>query len=406
MSEAKRAATRQKSVEQYEANKSMLDALRDEMGTAAASLEEDGTPYPGTPGYAMEEKDDYTDTYFMSPFEQKSSPRYNRFDEEEDREGRSEAGGPSVTSRDTNKTNRSSIRMSLTPRSISPPLQRGGAGPQKSVLKGGDYWKAQKDGGKSGGGSKLYVKSQEQVEREKIDPQDYEKLKRQLELVTEERDSLLKDKDTWLMRVKQDNVKLAGMLKHVKGLKAELVKAVDEVMTEKMALRSMKADYLKVSMEEYLLGDDCAVSESRRKFFPQAKKESASVFCTKLMKLSAGCRQNQTEVLEYVQGLVQEAESAFVKGDQKTTDIKLNALESVASASPGNVPSAQAVVESMTEGVVGALSGRAAEVLAARAAHLSEYDSTGVDARLAAKDAEIQAWSTANDNQKANVSTT
>ena len=263
-SEAKRAATRAKSVEQQEQNKNLMDMLRDEM---AEEMDEDVEPTPSQ-SYATEEKEDYYENY-ASPV--LKSPMDNRDD-------RTIIGeGPSMASK-VSRTDESA-KTASSPRSFSPPLQRGSsAGPRKSVLKGGDYWKAQKEKGDGGSdGSKLYVKSQEQMERERIDPQEFEELKRQVERLTEERDSLLKDKDTWLVRVKQDNIKLAGMLKHVKGLKTELVKSVDEVMTEKMALRSMKAEYLGVSLEEYLLGDDCAVSESRRRFFPQAKKEAVVV---------------------------------------------------------------------------------------------------------------------------------
>ena len=54
-SEAKRAATRAKSMEQQEQNKSLMNMMRDEM---ADTMDEE--PEPMSPGgYAVEEKDDY-----------------------------------------------------------------------------------------------------------------------------------------------------------------------------------------------------------------------------------------------------------------------------------------------------------------------------------------------------------
>jgi hypothetical protein len=400
-SDTKREYTRKRSVEQHEQNMSLLDAMREDL--AEADMELSSADNSGNEQSYTEHKGDYEyDEYTAS-----SRPSQNRDDD------RSLGGSTAKTknSKSSTSTGRSSIRMSLTPRSMTPPLKRN-AGPRKSVLKGGDYWKAQKDGGGSSSGgegsiksasSGLYVKSDEQVAREAIDINDFNDLKRQVANLTQERDILLKEKDTWLMRVKKDNVGLAAMLKHVKTLKGELVKAVDEVTTEKMALRSMKMDYMSVSLEEYLLGDDCAVSESRRKFFPPSKKDAAAAFCEQLMNLSAACRENQVKVGEYVKNLVTEAEGAFVKGDQKTTDEKLDALKNIASAEPGNYLSAQAAAASITEAMVGAMQDRAAEVLAHRASHLSHIDSNGIDGRLGRKDEEIQALITQTENLKANV---
>ena len=189
--------------------------------------------------------------------------------------------------------------------------------------------------------------------REHIDSEEYKNLQRQLMEVSAERDALKADRETWLDRLKADNAKLAGMLKHVKELKAKLVHTVDEVTTEKMALRSMKIDYLNTSLENYLMGDDCAVSESRRALLPAVKKEASQKFCEKLMGLTATCRANQADVLAHVMELTKEAEAAFVRGDHEGTQEKVEALTSIASTQPGNVLTAKAVAENLTEGMVG-----------------------------------------------------
>ena len=400
LSESKRMSIRQRGIIQTNENFDLLEDMRNELEMSKRQHEEQKMHNPSV---------SFQETPILGPMTG-NVPETPSATRDESNEEKTEGSNKSNSSR---KSMRSSIRMSLTPTSkvvASPTNSR-----KKSVLKGGNFWKADKDrsndsGAESDGSgqSRLKVKSAEQMEREMVDFQEHERLKKELVEVTAERDALKEDKETWLARLKADNVKLAGMLMHIKGLKSKLVSAVDEVVTEKMALRAMKIDYLHTSLENYLLGDDCAVSESRRALLPAMKKDSAKRFCDNLMGLAATCRANQAELLQYVTELVKDAEAGFVRGDHMATEEKMMALKNIASTKPGTVASAQAVAESLTEGMVGAMIDKANETLMKRGEHLLEMEagqdaSSKQNARAERLEEEMKTVMNQNESLKANV---
>ncbi len=399
LSESTRQSLRNRSMVVKSENFDMLEAMRSELQTET-QLREEATMYNPTVSFGDMDTD----------YPLQSIPQTPYALDEESVEEKTEA---STKSKSDRQSIRSSIRMNLTPTSklASPTSSSSG---RKSVLKGGNSWKAERerrrdtrgDDFDGDGQSVLKVKTTEQIEAERIDPEEHEHLQRQLMEVTAERDALKMDRETWLDRLKADNVKLAGMLKHVKDLKVKLVHAVDEAITEKMALRSMKVDYLNTSLENYLLGDDCSVSESRRALLPLMQKEAAQKFCSKLMGLTATCRANQAEILDFVTELTKDAEAAFVRGDHEDTQAKVEALMNIASTRPGNIMTAKAVAESLTEGMVGAMIDKASETLMRRGEHLSSDPTEGTsaaDARAERLEEELKLAMNQNESLKANV---
>ncbi len=80
-------------------------------------------------------------------------------------------------------------------------------------------------------------------------------------------------------------------------------------------------------------------------------------------RLWAQCKANQLDVIDMVISLVRDVEEAVVAGRDGDADRLLRRLTNIASTKPGNVLAAEAVADSLSEGMLTALVDRSIAAL-------------------------------------------
>jgi hypothetical protein len=262
--------------------------------------------------------------------------------------------------------------------------------------------------------SMMQIKEEVQLIVKEVEPQEVIDLRNAVESLTLERNTLREEKKTWLTRVKNDNEKLAGMLRYVQRCKEELVKDIDAVQTERNKLKAAQIDFNDEKLEQYLLGEESNFCDRKRMLIsPTSKRERADLLCDKLTGLVSTCRANQLEVIQIVQKLVSDIEQAFMDGRDDEVEKMLVSLTNIASARPGNILTATNLSNSLSEAMVAAMLESSGDMLKKRAedAKMLNMDTKGgedewknkTDALTKDMELEIQTLTTQNESMKSNL---
>ena len=76
-------------------------------------------------------------------------------------------------------------------------------------------------------------------------------------------DILLQEKKYWTSRIKEDNSKMVKLLEGMREAKAKLIRAIDDIETERDRMKGFQLDTLNMEIETYLQ-DESILSENNR----------------------------------------------------------------------------------------------------------------------------------------------